>query len=179
MNTHGRTVVLRELADADRSPLAAMLADRSLQHLLMAYPPGDGVADVDSWMDRRRNDPGTLFRVVTDDTDAFLGFVQITSIHFRGRFGWLGMAMAAAARGRGAGRAALQALMVESQSVLGLGKILLEVRADNEPAIALYRGLGYRDVGTFLSHYDNGLRRYDVLVMERSLEGLPEERTVR
>ncbi len=52
---------------------------------------------------------------------------------------------------------------------LGLRKLMLEVMAGNAPAVALYRSLGYREVGTLVDHYDDGARMHDTLIMETLL----------
>lgn len=48
----------------------------------------------------------------------------------------------------------------------GADRLRLEVRADNEAAIALYESLGYRTFGRHPGYYDDGM---DALRMEREL----------
>ena len=52
------------------------------------------------------------------------------------------------------------------RSVFNLRKLVLEVAATNEPAIALYERLGFRAVGTLADHVraDDGF--VDMLIME-------------
>ncbi len=52
-------------------------------------------------------------------------------------------------QGRGIGRALLRALLV----LAGSATVFLEVRTDNEPAIALYRSEGFAVVGTRRGYY--------------------------
>jgi len=55
-------------------------------------------------------------------------------------------------QGRGVGRALLLDLMDEAQR-RGVRELFLEVRADNEPAIALYQSLGFREIDRRAGYY--------------------------
>ena len=63
-------------------------------------------------------------------------------------------------RGRGTGRRLLDAFLAA-----GHGEAVLEVRASNAPAIALYRSAGFVVAGCRMDYYD--LPREDALVMVR------------
>jgi ribosomal-protein-alanine N-acetyltransferase len=78
----------------------------------------------------------------------------------------LTLAVAPAARGRGLGRALLQAAITKAQS-LGAETMFLEVGADNPAALALYAGLGFAKVGDRKAYY-NGR---DALVLRLPLTG--------
>jgi ribosomal-protein-alanine N-acetyltransferase len=73
------------------------------------------------------------------------------------------VAVRPAARRHGVGRALLTALIAHAQEA-GLVEVLLEVRADNEAALALYRGLGFERVGLRRRYYPGGV---DGLVLRR------------
>jgi ribosomal protein S18 acetylase RimI-like enzyme len=60
--------------------------------------------------------------------------------------GVLGMGVLAAYRGQGIGHSLLKAAIIRSWDI-GLERIELEVRVDNQPAIALYESLGFRREG--------------------------------
>jgi ribosomal-protein-alanine N-acetyltransferase len=64
----------------------------------------------------------------------------------------LTLAVAPAARGRGLGRALLQAAIIRAQE-LGAETLFLEVGTDNPHALALYTGLGFAKVGTRKGYY--------------------------
>jgi ribosomal-protein-alanine N-acetyltransferase len=59
------------------------------------------------------------------------------------------------ARRHGVGRALLRHLLSEAGR-RRLREVLLEVRADNEPALALYRSAGFRRVGQRQGYYQDG-----------------------
>jgi ribosomal-protein-alanine N-acetyltransferase len=80
----------------------------------------------------------------------------------------LTLAVAPQARGRGLGRALLQAA-VSRACAMGAGAVFLEVGADNPPALALYAGLGFVKVGTRKAYYSALSGGSDALVLRLSL----------
>jgi [ribosomal protein S18]-alanine N-acetyltransferase len=76
----------------------------------------------------------------------------------------LTLAVAPLARGRGLGRALLQAVITKAAK-MGAANLFLEVGVDNPAALALYAGLGFAKVGTRKAYYDGG----DALVLRLSL----------
>lgn len=64
----------------------------------------------------------------------------------------LTLAVVPAARGRGLGRALLQAAIAQARD-MGAETMFLEVGADNPQALALYAGLGFAKVGTRKAYY--------------------------
>ena len=78
----------------------------------------------------------------------------------------LNVAVAPAARRRGLGEA-LMLDMLEIGRTAGTRTIFLEVRRSNEPAIGLYRKLGFWASGLRLGYYDDG---EDALEMMLSLD---------
>ena len=75
------------------------------------------------------------------------------------------IAIAKAARGQGLGSKLLRRAEQEARS-LGLASMRLEVAADNTPAIALYRKMGYEVFGRKLAYYEDG---QDAVRMQKSL----------
>lgn len=160
---------MRQAIAADAGALAALRADRALQHLLMANPgaaPADPVADAADWIARRQN--AGWFRVI-DSGQGASGFVQVTDVHHRNRFGWLGIALLADARGGGLGALALAQTERAAADELGLRKLLLQVRADNAVALRLYDRAGWRRAGHLIAQYDDGTALHDVLILEKAL----------
>jgi ribosomal-protein-alanine N-acetyltransferase len=83
----------------------------------------------------------------------------------------LTLAVAPAARGRGLGRALLQAAINKARA-LGAGTMFLEVGADNPAALALYAGLGFVKVGDRKAYYAaNSPVGRDALVLRLPLDG--------
>ena len=77
--------------------------------------------------------------------------------------------VARAARGRGAGRAAMVAL-IDAAREAGFWKLVSRVFIDNTPSRALLRSLGFRDVGVYEKHAKlDGVWR-DVVIVELLIE---------
>jgi ribosomal-protein-alanine N-acetyltransferase len=89
--------------------------------------------------------PGT-FAFQSDD-----GFVLARAV--AGEAEILTLAVAPAARGKGVGRALLEAAMTKAKA-LGAETMFLEVGADNPAALALYAGLGFAKVGDRKAYYN-------------------------
>ena len=76
--------------------------------------------------------------------------------------------VARAARGRGAGRVAMEALLAEAEA-RGLWKLVGLIFPENEASLALSRALGFREVGVYRRHAKLDGRWRDVVVVERLL----------
>jgi ribosomal-protein-alanine N-acetyltransferase len=77
------------------------------------------------------------------------------------------VAVRADQQGRGVARALLDELLAGAERE-GVTHTLLEVRADNEPALALYERLGFARISTRPRYYPDGT---DAIVMRRSRAG--------
>lgn len=164
-------ILLRLFEEQDFGVMKALRADIDAQHLLMAHPQIPVTDEsVRQWLTRRHSEVGGLFRVVSNDTNQAMGFVQIADVHRLDGHGWLGVCIAREARGRRVGDAAVRKAMAIARSALGLRKLLLQVRHDNEVALQLYRRLGFRNIGRLSEHYiESPERAFDVLLFERFL----------
>jgi ribosomal-protein-alanine N-acetyltransferase len=78
----------------------------------------------------------------------------------------LTLAVRPGARGKGLGRALLEAA-IDKARALGAATMFLEVGADNPHALALYAGLGFAKVGARKAYYDGG----DAAVLRLPLAG--------
>lgn len=76
----------------------------------------------------------------------------------------LTLAVCPQARGRGLGRALLQAA-INKAAAMGAAVMFLEVGADNPHALALYAAMGFANVGTRKAYYEGR----DALVLRLSL----------
>ncbi|MGE4481279.1 GNAT family N-acetyltransferase [Acidocella sp.] len=89
----------------------------------------------------------------------------------------LGLMVDEEARRRGTGRALLTALLDLADNWLNLQKLELEVFANNHPAIALYRSLGFEVEATMRHHAMQDGVLTDCLAMARLRPGLPADRS--
>jgi phosphinothricin acetyltransferase len=123
-------------------------------------------ADVRAWFD------GAHPIVVVEDEQAIVAFASTST--YRPRACYAGIAefsvyVGREARGRGAGRLAMQALLAEAEQA-GLWKLLSRVFVENDASRRLLRSLGFREVGIYEKHgrLDGAWR--DVVIVERLIE---------
>jgi phosphinothricin acetyltransferase len=77
------------------------------------------------------------------------------------------------ARGRGAGRLAMEKLQAVAQQA-GFWKLLSRVFPENTASLALLRSCGFREVGVYRKHGKQEGRLRDVVIVECLLEGEQE-----
>jgi ribosomal-protein-alanine N-acetyltransferase len=81
----------------------------------------------------------------------------------------LTLAVTPTARGKGLGRALLQAAVTQAEA-LGAQSVFLEVGTDNPAALALYAGMGFVQVGQRKGYYVSpAAGAQDALVLRRAL----------
>ena len=78
------------------------------------------------------------------------------------------VAVAAAAHGRGIGRALVAALVADARRA-GIEVLTLDARGDNGSALHLYRTLGFREYGRLPAFVAVGTERYDKVFCMRDL----------
>ncbi|HET8724292.1 MAG TPA: ribosomal protein S18-alanine N-acetyltransferase [Anaeromyxobacteraceae bacterium] len=110
------------------------------------------------------HDFSTVLVATAGEGGPILGFAIVWTVH--DELHVLNVATAPEARRRGVARAVLE--LVEGQGrAQGARVSMLEVRRSNAPAIALYRSMGYREVGVRPRYYaEDG---EDALVMDKDL----------
>jgi len=104
------------------------------------------------------------------DGEAVVGWAGLEALFGEGSV--TNIAVLPACRRQGVGRALTAALIAEARR-LALDRLLLEVRASNAPAIALYASLGFETIGRRPRFYD--FPREDALLMR--LAPIYEEET--
>lgn len=107
--------------------------------------------------------------VARDAGGAVLGWAALTPVSDRCVYagvGDLSVYVATSARGRGVGKALLQALVAESERV-GIWTLQAGIFPENGPSLALHRSCGFREVGRRERIGEmNGVWR-DVVLLER------------
>jgi phosphinothricin acetyltransferase len=121
------------------------------------------VADVEAWFGGRHP------VVVVEDGGQVLAFASTSA--YRPRDCYAGIAefsvyVARGARGRGAGRVAMEAL-IDAARAAGFWKLVSRVFVENTASRVLLRAVGFREVGTYEKHAQlDGIWR-DVVIVER------------
>ena len=109
-----------------------------------------------------------------DDGGALLGMGGVyreSKLKSRHRASIWGMYVVPEARGRGLGRALLQALLEHARTVEGLDRLELGVEAANTAARALYHAFGFVTYGVQPDAYRANGQSFDAELMTMALEG--------
>lgn len=115
--------------------------------------------------------------VVVEDESGIVAFASTST--YRPRECYAGIAeysvyVARAARGRGAGHAAMLALIAEAERA-GFWKLVSRIFPENTASLALMRSLGFREVGVYEKQAQlDGVWR-DVVIVERLIPANPEK----
>lgn len=92
--------------------------------------------------------------LVAQEGEVILGWaVALIRTHRRWRSGRIyGVAVVPSAKGRGVGRA-LVSTLIDRLGDADIGRVYLEVRADNTPAMTLYQSLGFEPIAQLADYY--------------------------
>lgn len=146
--------------------MARVIAAVAQEEVLGAEPPVDVGERASRFRETLEGD-GPALMWVLDDGGEVVGNAGVQE-RVRGVLS-LGMAVLPARRGRGGGRALLEAILEHGRSC-GAHKVELEAWTDNVRAIALYASAGFEVEGVRREHYrrrDGRLR--STLIMARRL----------
>jgi RimJ/RimL family protein N-acetyltransferase len=152
--------------------MARVLAAVAEEGLIATEPPVDLEARAERFREAIEGD-GPAANWVLEDGGRVVGSAGVRESGPPGVLS-IGMAILPEARGRGGGRALLEAIVEHARSC-GAHKVELEVWPENAPAIGLYASAGFEVEGLRRDHYrrrDGSLR--SALLMARVLR--PEER---
>ncbi|WP_028484354.1 GNAT family N-acetyltransferase/peptidase C39 family protein [Thioalkalivibrio sp. ALE17] len=107
--------------------------------------------------------------------EGLLGYVMLLFSRGTSLARLYSIAVSARARGQGLGRRLVEAAE-DAARQHGRTDLRLEVRRDNAASLALFRGLGYRDLGTIDDYYEDHM---DALRLQKSLATGPDPALVR
>lgn len=111
--------------------------------------------------------PNGHYVVAVAEDGAIDGYAGLSALEGSAQADIQTIAVAERARRRGLGRAMLQALLDEAGR-RGATEVLLEVRADNPAAQALYDAFGFERIAVRRRYYPGGV---DAVIMRRVLTG--------
>lgn len=153
-------------ATAADAPAIARIYNEGIEDRVATFETRPrAAADVAAWLD------GVHPVVVVEDGGAVVAFAATST--YRPRDCYAGIAefsiyVARAARGRGLGRVAMEAL-VDAAEAAGFWKLVSRVIAENAASRALLRTLGFREVGTYERHGKLDGEWRDTVIVEKLL----------
>jgi L-amino acid N-acyltransferase YncA len=155
----------RPATPADSAAIAAIYNEGIAERLSTFETRPRTPADIAAWFDGRHP------VVVVEDAGAVIAFAATST--YRPRDCYAGIAefsvyVAGPARGQGAGRLAMEALL-QAAGAAGFWKLVSRVFVENTASRGLLRALGFREVGRYEKHARlDGVWR-DVIIVERLL----------
>jgi phosphinothricin acetyltransferase len=151
-------------ATPDDAPAIARIYNQGIEDRIATFETRLRTADdVRAWFD------GVHPIVVVEEAGEVIAFASASA--YRPRACYAGVAefsvyVAREARGRGAGRMAMEAL-IRAAEAAGFCKLLSRIFVENTASRALVRSLGFREVGVYEKHAQlDGVWR-DVVIVER------------
>ena len=165
-----RGVTVREARLEDTDAIARVIAAVADEGLIATEPPVDLAARAQAFR-RMIEAEGPEALWVLEEDGRVIGNAGVNETAAPGVLS-LGMAILPEARGRGGGRALLEAI-IQHACTSGAHKLELEVWPDNSPAIGLYTSAGFEEEGLRRDHY----RRRDGSLRSALLMALPLKRS--
>jgi L-amino acid N-acyltransferase YncA len=159
--------VRARIAEAEDAAAMALIYNEGIADRLATFETRPRTADdVRAWFD------GIHPIVVVEDEGRVVAFASTSTYRPRDCYGGIAefsVYVARAARGRGAGRAAMEKLIEEAERA-GFWKLVSRVFPENKASLALLRSLGFREVGVYEKHarLDGAWR--DVVIVERLIQ---------
>ena len=169
MNPRGRRVHLRPLSDAETDLVLRWRSDPAVHAQLFAERPPTR-QEHEAFLQRLRSTPERVeFAIVLHDGTP-VGTIGLSRIDRQQRTAEYGILIGdPAARGKGIAAEASELILDYAFQTLGLDHVVLQVFADNEAALGLYRRLGFvADGDESLTRTKDGIERKVIrMVLER------------
>lgn len=163
-------IALENIRLQDAQKIAQWKSDRELSRWIMSnYQPIDTEQAV-SWIQSNTADENQRLYGIYDLScnQTVLGIVRLMFIDWETRSAELGIYIGEESyRGKGIGKRSIKMVLDRAFDELGLNKVYLKVRKDNESAVVLYQKTGFQIEGLLKEHfYENGnFQGNDVLYM--------------
>lgn len=161
-----RDLVIRSLEPADAPAVAALLGVPGVVEGTLQQPDAPLATRIEMI---QRLEPHACRLVATAGPDivASAGLHTVHPLLRRAHVRVLGIAVAPEWQGRGVGRQLIERLLAWADDWAGVLRVELNVHAENERAIALYRSLGFVEEGRHRGYVLRNGQYVDALTMAR------------
>lgn len=110
-------------------------------------------------------DDNFLFGIRTNDDNRLIGVLELDGVQWANGNTAISVGIGDPAdRGRGYGREAMELALEFAFLELNLYRVFLTVFSYNDPALALYEGLGFTREGVFRQHLERDGQRHDMFL---------------
>lgn len=159
-------IAIRSFEPADAQSVSALMGTPGVFEGTLQMPDVPVASRIEML---QRHDP-LACRLVAVAGDEIAGSAGLHPVHpglRRAHVRALGIMVAPAWQGRGVGRALIERLLAWADDWAGVLRVELNVHAENERAIALYRSLGFEEEGRHRGYVLRAGRYADALTMAR------------
>lgn len=160
--------VLRKFESYDYEFLFNLRNNLEIQTLLMSSAKPYSKREFVLWLEQKRELP--LFKGILNPQGELVGLVQIYDFNTKIGSAYLSILIVETHQRNGNGLRAMSELEVEAKK-MGITKLLLNVRSDNEKAIWFYIKCGFTLVKEIENFYATGDLKYNAQVFQKEIEG--------
>jgi diamine N-acetyltransferase len=159
--------VLRNFISDDLEFLYTLRNNFEIQKLIMSTAKPYNHEELMVWLERKSELP--LFKGILNSKGDLIGLVQIYDINTQECSAYLSIVIVEEYQGRGYGVIAITELETEAKK-LGIGKLLLNVRSDNQRAVAFYERFGFSKLHEISDFYTSEGVNYSAQVFQKEIE---------
>lgn len=143
---------LRRLELSDAEPMLEWMLEPSIYEKMQYDPAVQSLERCQNFIQASWNDEVNLHYAVTNELKEYLGTVSLKNIDYKNKNAEFAIALHPKAMGKGVSTMALYAIVEKAFCELGLNKVYLYVRSDNERAVAFYKKSHLDYEGCFKEH---------------------------
>jgi len=145
----GRSVVLTALDPSNAETVRAWVNDPQVnRYMLTGHIPLTPAEELAFYHAAETSPSSYVFEIHVSEDMRLIGHVGLDSVDLRHRHGEVGIMIGdTGAHGRGYGRDAIVTVLRFAFDTLGLHRVGIKAREDNERAVHLYSSIGFSEVG--------------------------------
>lgn len=136
-------IQLRELKEKDAAGMYEWMHDEEVGKAFRKKMSAKTMEDVLDFIKHSQNDKDNINLAVCDRNDEYLGTISLKNIDYGKSDAEYAIALRKIAWGCGVGETATKLIIDYAFHELGIGRVYLNVLADNERAIRMYRKCGF------------------------------------